>query len=615
MTLLDLRSTASVPDGCGVSRGKAGDFLNKICILTVAPYPEFGELAEEVARQYPQIDMYLAPGIYQSAIEYTQTYPSKKFDVIISRSFTADLLRSSSITPVIGVEVSAYDVLRTLQLANSLRQPFAVLSTPPVIETYRRLAELLGLSLHLYTFYHVSQVEGLLREIKEKGFDYVIAGIVAENLAPPIGLKTIRITSSRESIQSAIQQALAFHQCVENVRQTDGLYQTFLDQSKDGIIIFNQAGKAVYANIAVRNKSLLSTEEHIVRYIDTLERESHLSVVKRIDDFYWEIEGHRIPGENVFYCFRLRKLYSISQKTSFIHLDNADNIFQGISNVIWNGAYRSCLEKVVQSAIDTHIPVLITGEIGTGKAELAQYIYCHSVRSKTPLITINCKSVTKKSWDTVVNNYRNPIHDVGGSVLLERIDLLEPAMQSTLAEYIINTNMGRRHRLYATSCADLSRLVVERGFSISLYRCLRGLHISPKPLSQLTELIPLLAGELLEWNGKNLSGSAIAFEPSAMAQLQAFSWPLNILQLNDVVQQLVLACKTTLISGELTAEILSAIPAEGAQSAQAIDLSKSLREIERDVIFAVLRQEQMNQSAAAKRLGIGRSTLWRKLGQ
>ena len=161
----------------------------------------------------------------------------------------------------------------------------------------------------------------------------------------------------------------------------------------------------------------------------------------------------------------------------------------------------------------------------------------------------------------------------------------------------------------------MSRLVVERGFSISLYRCLRGLHISPKPLSQLTELIPLLAGELLEWNGKNLSGSAIAFEPSAMAQLQAFSWPLNILQLNDVVQQLVLACKTTLISGELTAEILSAIPAEGAQSAQAIDLSKSLREIERDVIFAVLRQEQMNQSAAAKRLGIGRSTLWRKLGQ
>ena len=72
MTLLDLRSTASVPDGCGVSRGKAGDFLNKICILTVAPYPEFGELAEGVARQYPQIDMYLAPGIYQSAIEYTQ---------------------------------------------------------------------------------------------------------------------------------------------------------------------------------------------------------------------------------------------------------------------------------------------------------------------------------------------------------------------------------------------------------------------------------------------------------------------------------------------------------------------------------------------------------------
>lgn len=59
--------------------------MKKISILVVAPYPEFGELAVDIAKAYPQINVYVAPGIYQNAIEYTQIYPSKKFDCIISR--------------------------------------------------------------------------------------------------------------------------------------------------------------------------------------------------------------------------------------------------------------------------------------------------------------------------------------------------------------------------------------------------------------------------------------------------------------------------------------------------------------------------------------------------
>lgn len=85
--------------------------MKKISILVVAPYPEFGELAVDIAKAYPQINVYVAPGIYQNAIEYTQIYPSKKFDCIISRSFTADLLRETSITPVIDVELSFFDCL------------------------------------------------------------------------------------------------------------------------------------------------------------------------------------------------------------------------------------------------------------------------------------------------------------------------------------------------------------------------------------------------------------------------------------------------------------------------------------------------------------------------
>lgn len=172
--------------------------MKKISILVVAPYPEFGELAVDIAKAYPQINVYVAPGIYQNAIEYTQIYPSKKFDCIISRSFTADLLRETSITPVIDVELSFFDAYRTIQIASSIGQKFAVLSTPPVIEVYRQLAELLHIDLNLYTFHNVSQVEGLLKKIKRSGYNYVIAGLVAEEIAPRVDIKTIRIASTRD---------------------------------------------------------------------------------------------------------------------------------------------------------------------------------------------------------------------------------------------------------------------------------------------------------------------------------------------------------------------------------------------------------------------------------
>ena len=61
--------------------------MKKISLLVVAPYPEFGELAVDIAKAYPQINVYVAPGIYQNAIEYTQIYPSKKDVWNYCRSF------------------------------------------------------------------------------------------------------------------------------------------------------------------------------------------------------------------------------------------------------------------------------------------------------------------------------------------------------------------------------------------------------------------------------------------------------------------------------------------------------------------------------------------------
>ena len=294
-------------------------------------------------------------------------------------------------------------------------------------------------------------------------------------------------------------------------------------------------------------------------------------------------------------------------------MEDAEDIYQGFSNIIWNGIYREYLGSSVQAAIDSYTPVLITGEVGTGKTELTQYIYCHSQHKKAPLITIDCKELTRKSWNTLINNDKNPFHDVGYSILFDDISCLHPSLQRELNDYIEGTNMARRHRLYATSSVDLAHLVKNNQFSLPLYRSFCGFTINLKPLALTPELILPLASEILEWISKKFSKDCGGFEDEAKVLLQEFPWPLNIIQLVAVLQQLVISSDGFIITTELTKQVLDKETPKEYVPSTMFDLTKPLAEIEKDVIMYVLRESNMNHSLAAKRLGIGRSTLWRKI--
>lgn len=173
--------------------------------------------------------------------------------------------------------------------------------------------------------------------------------------------------------------------------------------------------------------------------------------------------------------------------------------------------------------------------------------------------------------------------------------------------------MARRHRLYATSSVDLAHLVKNNQFSLPLYRSFCGFTINLKPLALTPELILPLAAEILEWISKKFSKDCGGFEDEAKVLLQEFPWPLNIIQLVAVLQQLVINSDGFIITTELTKQVLDKETPKEYVPSTMFDLTKPLAEIEQDVIMYVLRESNMNHSLAAKRLGIGRSTLWRKI--
>ena len=171
--------------------------------------------------------------------------------------------------------------------------------------------------------------------------------------------------------------------------------------------------------------------------------------------------------------------------------------------------------------------------------------------------------------------------------------------------------MTRRHRLISSSCCDLSAEVARGRFSSRLYMQLSGFTINVPSLAQRREDIPAFVNRMLPQLNTLLSKSVVGMEPDAMELMTRFDWPLNLVQLEKVLRQIMAAPVSFYISAEEVQAVLS--NEERKTAAASFDLSGTLEDIERRIIQQVLKEENMNQSAAAKRLGIGRSTLWRKI--
>ena len=275
--------------------------------------------------------------------------------------------------------------------------------------------------------------------------------------------------------------------------------------------------------------------------------------------------------------------------------------------------YLRPMDKLIQTAGSSALPVLIQGAVGTHKGVVARRIHTKSATEGTTLMRLQCRDLTEKNWDMLLNNAASPIHATGYTVYLENVDTLPKDLQQQVGTYIEDTKMTHRHRVISSSCCDLSAEVARGQFSSRLYLQLSGFTINVPSLAQRKEDIPAFVNMMIPQYNTALAKSTVGMEPDAMELMVEFEWPLNLVQLEKVLRQMIAASSGFYITAAEVAVVLQNEMRKVSALPPAVDLSGTLEDIERRVIEQVLREENMNQSAAAKRLGIGRSTLWRKI--
>jgi len=287
------------------------------------------------------------------------------------------------------------------------------------------------------------------------------------------------------------------------------------------------------------------------------------------------------------------------------------------------------LVKLIGRAATTDATVLITGETGTGKEEVARALHQHGTRAAKPFVAINCAAIPRELLESeLFGHVRGAFTGAtatragifqqadGGTLLLDEIGDMSADLQAkllrVLEEGVIVPVGGERSlavdvRILAATHRDLEQRVRDGAFRQDLYYRLNVIHLRIPPLRARREDIVPLAEHFLALAGdppKSLTAGA-------RRALEAHGWPGNVRELRNVIERAsVLTRGAQIDTADLGLGGGSAAP--GSESA---DLPTALSRLEADMIRKALTDAGGNRAEAARRLGIRRQLLYAKLRQ
>ncbi len=290
------------------------------------------------------------------------------------------------------------------------------------------------------------------------------------------------------------------------------------------------------------------------------------------------------------------------------------------------------LYRLVARVMNTELPVLITGESGTGKSLIARAIHDFSDRRSLPFVTATSTDLaTMEGPATVLARAK------GGSILFDEVGDLGDEAQARIVR-MLDSFTDNAPRVMATSQADLARKMEAGGFRQDLFYRIGGVTITVPPLRDRVDDIPLLADHFIA-RAERDGLPPRRFAKDALDLIRAYSWPGNVRQLENSIRHLSVTSSEEVISKAETEAVLANQPAmEPLLSGDGDRLSASiakhlrryfdlhggtlpppglylriLREVEAPLIEIALDATGGNQAKCAELLGINRNTLRKKI--
>lgn len=569
-------------------------------------------------------------------------------EVVVSRGGTADLLEKMLDIPVVRIQVSLTDILRAVRDSGGpeTARKIGVSGFSNVIYGCEEIAGFLPTEVVEIPIRRPEEVEDKIRASLRAGVDMIVGDAVSVRIARACGVRAQPIDSGRQAICQALSEAALIAQVRRQDELKSKMLQAVINKSHDGIAAVDARGEITLFN---------PEAERIFR------RARHEAAGHRLADYCGELRGG--PAENeeaIVHIFGSRYLVKRAPVQVRDVPKGSIYTFQSISEMQrtersvrkkladrglvakWriediegeSAACQKMKHKAAKYAL-TDSTILITGASGTGKEMLVQGIHNMSRRAKRPFLAVNCAALPESLLESELFGYaegaftgarkggRQGMFELahGGTIFLDEIAEMPAVLQSRLlrvlqerevmplgGESIIPVDV----RVIAATNQSLLRMVQEGVFRNDLYYRLNILRIHMPSLAERRQDIPLLTKSLMR-RFRQINPAIRSISDEACRMLMEKAWPGNIRQLQNMIERLMLLADGHEIGREDVLRADEDDMEDAPAGARAAAEEPLLRELTEEAVQRVLAEEQYNVSRAARRLGIHRTTLWRRL--
>jgi len=281
------------------------------------------------------------------------------------------------------------------------------------------------------------------------------------------------------------------------------------------------------------------------------------------------------------------------------------------------------LEKMAQNIA----PLLITGELGTGKESAARLVHLNSPRREFPFIKINCASINYESAahdffcdsKTPLQKSKNESSSFlksaeGGTLFLDHIDKLPLSIQTKLVDYIHDENINIR--FIAASHLELNQLIDEGQFNQDLYYRINVMSVHMPALREIREDIPLIAQHLMLKIADCYGGNKVPLSDCALNRLKSCRFLGNVRELRNTLERAFTLCDGIEIKADdLHIKKSVTLPEPPRVGISDQSLPDYLETVEKQAIREALLKTRQNKTAAAKLLGVSFRTLRYRLAK
>lgn len=598
----------------------------KVKILGIAPYAGLVELMKQYARQRPDVELHAVLGNMEAGVQAAKER-YMEYDIIISRANTARMLSKALPTPVVDIGIGFYDVLRCIKMAESTKTKFAVMGFHSLTTIARTIGSLLKTPIDIFPISTSEEANLLLHRIKDLGYETVLCDTVSFIQANLVGITPILLTSSIESLRAAVDNAVHTYEMNRSLHQSLHMFQNIIENSTSQYLVLDEKENILCSALRDNHADSICTrlKKELPACIDEKKRSFFINAENAMYSVHASfVEEAPVPyvvfsvtGSNIPLSY---SKYGIS----ILDRQEAEQSYQG--------SLYSKTELARKFFVDTgdtdtrKAPLMIVGEVGTGKDRVAHIYYARSQYSSNPLYVINCAFLNEKSWNFIINNYNSPLTDNGNTIYIANIDCLPQSRQKKLLTVILDTNLHVRNYLIL-SCTKQAGKNVSHA-AMEYLNALGCILLTIKPLREQREDIAASAGLYIATLNQAFGKQVVGIDDDALKLLENYDFPCNRTQFKRILKEAVLSTDTPYISADTIRLLLdreaSLIPSSNLLSPSeperpemdfTLNLNQSLDSMNRDIIQYVLKSCGGNQTAAAKKLGISRTTMWRYLNR